>query len=55
MEMPQPNAEILSKKAKVAAALRAVLPYDAVIDDPSETRAYECDALTAYRLSLIHI
>ena len=49
MEMPQPNAEILSKKAKVAAALRAVLPYDAVIDDPSETRAYECDALTAYR------
>jgi len=27
MEMPQPNAEILSKKAKVAAALRAVLPY----------------------------
>jgi len=49
MEMPQPNSEILSKKAKIAAALRAVLPYDAVIDDPSETRAYECDALTAYR------
>ena len=47
--MPQPNSEILLKKAKVAAALRAVLPHDAVIDDPSETRAYECDALTAYR------
>ena len=36
MEMPRPNSEILLKKAKVAAALRAVLPHDAVIDDPSE-------------------
>jgi glycolate oxidase len=28
--------------------LRAALPRAAVIDDPAETRAYECDALTAY-------
>ena len=29
--------------------MKSVLPADAVIDDPAETRAYECDALTAYR------
>lgn len=49
MQMPAPNARILSQKDALAAALRAVLPADAVITDPAETRAYECDALTAYR------
>ena len=49
MQMPVPNPTILAKKAEIIAALRAVLPTDAVIDDPFETRAYECDALAAYR------
>ena len=49
MEMPKPNAMILSAKARIVARLRTVLPADAVIDDETETRAYECDALTAYR------
>ena len=49
MEMPKPNAMILSSKARIVARLREVLPPDAVIDDEAETRAYECDALTAYR------
>ena len=49
MEMPIPNAMILSAKARIVARLRDVLPSDAVIDDVMETRAYECDALTAYR------
>ena len=49
MEMPKPNAMILSSKARIVARLREVLPADAVIDDEAETRAYECDALTAYR------
>lgn len=48
MQMPIPNASILARKAAIAARLRAVLPEDAVITDPAETRAYECDALTAY-------
>ena len=30
------------------AQLAAVLPADALITDPAETRAYECDALSAY-------
>ncbi|SFM01958.1 FAD-linked oxidase C-terminal domain-containing protein [Shimia aestuarii] len=49
MDMPAPNPAILSRKAQIVARLRSVLPADAVIDDPVETRAYECDALTAYR------
>ena len=49
MEMPVPSARVLAEKARIVAALRAILPADAVIDDPTETRAYECDALSAYR------
>ncbi|MCU0910268.1 MAG: FAD-binding protein [Rhodobacteraceae bacterium] len=49
MEMPAPDAAVLSRKDRIVARLRGVLPSDAVIDDPAETRAYECDALTAYR------
>ena len=49
MEMPIPDSGILSRKHRIVARLRAVLPEGAVIDDPTETRAYECDALTAYR------
>jgi glycolate oxidase len=49
MEMPRPNPDVLSAKARIVAGLRAVLPDDAVIDDVRETRAYECDGLAAYR------
>jgi glycolate oxidase len=49
MEMPAPDSEILSRKRRVVARLNEVLPADAVISDPAETRAYECDALTAYK------
>ncbi|KZY34184.1 glycolate oxidase subunit GlcD [Roseovarius sp. HI0049] len=49
MEMPAPNPDILSKKAEIVERLLDILPTDAVISDPAETRAYECDALTAYK------
>jgi len=49
MELPKPNADIIARKAQVVARLLEVLPADAVIDDPAETRAYECDGLAAYR------
>jgi len=49
MEMPQPNLEVLRKKFEIVTALLEVLPREAVIDNPAETKAYECDALTAYR------
>jgi glycolate oxidase len=48
MDMPAPKLAILGGKPAIVAALRDVLPADAVIDAPEETRAYECDALSAY-------
>ena len=49
MDMPTPNPAILAKKSRLVARLLNVLPNDAVIHLEAETRAYECDALTAYR------
>ncbi len=49
MEMPNPDPKVLSRKAELIDRLQQVLPEDAVIHDPSETRAYECDGLTAYK------
>jgi glycolate oxidase len=49
MEMPVPNTAVLSKKAAVVRRLSEVLPSDAVIHEEREVKAYECDALTAYK------
>ena len=49
MDMPTPDPLVLAKKARVVERFLSVLPADAVIHDEAETRAYECDALTAYR------
>jgi glycolate oxidase len=49
MDMPIPSALVLADRDQIISGLRAILPDDAVISDPMETRAYECDALSAYR------
>ena len=49
MEMPTPDPRILARKPEIVQQLSAVLPQGAVIWEDAETRAYECDALTAYR------
>ena len=49
MQTPTPDANVLSRKTQIVARLQEVLPGDAVISDEMETRAYECDALTAYK------
>jgi glycolate oxidase len=49
MEMPIPDASVIAKKQHIVRRLQSVLPKDAVIHEPTETRAYECDALTAYK------
>ncbi|MBF9057978.1 FAD-binding protein [Rhodobacterales bacterium HKCCSP123] len=49
MEMPAPDTGILSRKDRIVARLAAELPSAAVIHDEAEVRAYECDALTAYK------
>ena len=48
MEMPKPDVRILDAKTRIVARLQSVLPKDAVIHGKVETRAYECDALSAY-------
>ena len=48
MQMPVPDASVLAQRSAIVARLKTALP-GAVIDDPAETRAYECDALSAYR------
>ena len=45
--MPTPSAAVLSKKSHIVRRLSKVLPVEAVISEEHETRAYECDALTA--------
>ncbi|GGA06777.1 FAD-linked oxidase C-terminal domain-containing protein [Neptunicoccus cionae] len=49
MEMPVPKGSVLNRKQELVARLQAVLPDEAVIHEPHETRVYECDALTAYK------
>ena len=49
MQMPDPDPAILARKPEIVRRLQGVLPPDAVIHDGTEVRAYECDALTAYR------
>ncbi|WBU52164.1 FAD-linked oxidase C-terminal domain-containing protein [Paracoccus sp. SCSIO 75233] len=50
MEMPAPDMSVISRRDQIAARLTdALADPAAVITDPAETRAYECDALSAYR------
>ncbi|WP_296420830.1 FAD-binding protein, partial [Pseudooctadecabacter sp.] len=49
MDMPAPSPAVLSRKAQIVDRLQSVLPQGAVIHSDSEVRAYECDALTAYK------
>ncbi len=49
MQMPIPDASVLSRKPEIVARLQAILPGDAVIFEPTEVKVYECDGLTAYR------
>jgi glycolate oxidase len=47
--MPSPDRDILARRGEIAAALRAIVPGQGVVDDLESLRAFECDALTAYR------
>ncbi|MFN3971138.1 MAG: FAD-linked oxidase C-terminal domain-containing protein [Gemmobacter sp.] len=49
MELPPADARVMARKAEILQGLAAILPADALVTDGHELRAYECDALTAYR------
>lgn len=49
IQMPKPDAAVIAGRDDLAARLRRILPAEQVIDSAEELKAYECDALTAYR------
>jgi glycolate oxidase len=49
LSMPVPDQNTIARRAEIAAALRAIVPGDSVIDDMDCLRPYESDGLTAYR------
>ncbi|MCY4547489.1 MAG: FAD-binding protein [Defluviicoccus sp.] len=49
MKMPEPDAEVIARRADIARALGRIVPGEGVIDDDAALRAYESDGLTAYR------
>ncbi|MBV9653369.1 MAG: FAD-binding protein [Acetobacteraceae bacterium] len=49
MLMPDPDQEVLSRRAQIITALQAIVPGEGVITSEVERRAYETDGLTAYR------
>ncbi|MYA87372.1 MAG: FAD-binding protein [Boseongicola sp. SB0662_bin_57] len=48
MDMPAPSIHVLNRKSRIVERLKNALSAEHVKSDPVETRAYECDALTAY-------
>jgi glycolate oxidase len=51
MQMPEPDAAVIARRAEIAATLRQIVPGEGVIETAPERRAYESDGLTAYRQS----
>jgi glycolate oxidase len=47
--MPDPDPKILARRAQIVAGLQALVPGEGVIVSEDERRAFETDALTAYR------
>jgi len=49
LKMPAPDERTLALRSQIAAAMRAIVPGEGVIDDEEGRRPYETDGLTAYR------
>ena len=49
MKMPEADSEVLARRERIVAALRAIVPGEGVINTEREMRPYESDGLTAYR------
>lgn len=49
LKMPEPDAATIARKSEIVERLRRIVPGEGVIATEDELRAYECDALSAYR------
>jgi glycolate oxidase len=49
MRMPEPDQQVMARRAEIAAGLRGILGAEAVVSDDHALKAFECDGLTAYK------
>lgn len=49
IQMPKPDQAILSRRTEIVSALKAIVPGEGVVDDPTEMRPFETDGFLAYR------
>ncbi|QDC37754.1 FAD-linked oxidase C-terminal domain-containing protein [Sphingobium fuliginis] len=49
LKMPEPDADVLSRREAIIAALKRIVRGEGVISEAAELRPYESDGLTAYR------
>ena len=49
LTMPEPDRKTLDRRAQIVADLRDIVPGEGVVDATTEMRAFETEALTAYR------
>ena len=49
MLMPEPDRTVIERRDAIVAGLKDIVPGEGVIASPDSLRAYESDALTAYR------
>ncbi|MBL8582485.1 MAG: FAD-binding protein [Rhizobiaceae bacterium] len=49
LTMPPPDSETLARRAEIVADMRVIVPGEGVVEAPNGMRAFETDALTAYR------
>ena len=49
LTMPAPDAAVIARRADIVSELRGFLAPEQVVATPLSLRAYESDALTAYR------
>ncbi len=49
IQMPKPDPAILLKRDQIVAALKAIVPGEGVVDDPTAMKPFETDGFLAYR------
>ena len=49
MKMPEPDGDVIARRAQIIKAMQAIVPGEGVITDSDELRAYDHDGLMAYK------
>jgi hypothetical protein len=49
LALPEPDRAVVRQRSAIVADLLKLVPHDVIISDEEGRRAYETDALTAYR------